>query len=142
MCLSLPFTNIHTNGSWFAGHIQFSRFCCVQVMLVLGSVYLVFMWTYAGLSAHWVYEVLNWNQPAAVVLYICLPVFLFFPWLFWSGVVALREYLGSRLGGQSSGGEVSDRYVPESHALVQDTNLDVESMELRTAEMGGVSQPL
>ena len=55
----------------------------MQWQLWYGSVFLVFMWVYHGLSARWVYDILNWEKPLAVVLYLFLPLFTFAGFAVW-----------------------------------------------------------
>ena len=44
----------------------------------------MFMWVYHGLSARWVYGILDWDKPLAVVLYLFLPLFTFAGFAAWS----------------------------------------------------------
>lgn len=46
----------------------------LQVMILYGSVYELFMWVYYGASDHWVYNALNWHTDKSVAVYILLPV--------------------------------------------------------------------
>ena len=57
----------------------------LQWQLWYGSAFLVFMWVYHGLSARWVYGILDWEKPLAVVLYLFLPLFTFAGFAAWSG---------------------------------------------------------
>ena len=54
-----------------------------QVVLVYGTVYLVFMFIYHGASSEWVYYVLDWDKPSALALYLTLPVVLFVTFVVW-----------------------------------------------------------
>lgn len=55
----------------------------MQVIILYGSVYELFMWIHFGASQHWVYDVLNWDVDKSVAVYILLPVvfvLLFYVW--------------------------------------------------------------
>lgn len=55
----------------------------MQVMILYGSVYELFMWVYYGASQHWVYDVLSWDVDKSVAVYVLLPlafVLLFYIW--------------------------------------------------------------
>ena len=53
------------------------------MVLWYGTIYTLFMWFYHAFSLHWVYDVLDWSQPSALVLYLLNPLFLFASFLFW-----------------------------------------------------------
>ena len=55
----------------------------LQVTLWYGSLYLVFMFIYYGASSEWVYWVLDWDRPSALVLYALLPLLLFAAFCVW-----------------------------------------------------------
>ena len=55
----------------------------VQVMILYGSVYELFMWMYFGASQQWAYDGLDWDVDKSVAVYILLPlafVLLFYVW--------------------------------------------------------------
>lgn len=55
----------------------------LQVMILYGSVYELFMWIYYGVAQHWMYDVLSWDMDKSVAVYILLPiafVLLFYIW--------------------------------------------------------------
>ena len=54
-----------------------------QVVLWYGTLYTLFMWFYHAFSLHWVYDVLDWSEPSALVLYLLNPLFLFASFLLW-----------------------------------------------------------
>lgn len=54
-----------------------------QVLLIYGTVYLVFMFIYHGASTEWVYSVLDWDKPASLGLYVFLPLALFISFVIW-----------------------------------------------------------
>ncbi len=59
------------------------HFTILQVMILYGSVYELFMWIYYGASDHWVYNAVTWHSDKSVVVYVLLPlayVVLFFVW--------------------------------------------------------------
>ena len=57
----------------------------LQVTLIYGTVYIVFMFIYYGASSEWVYYVLDWDKPSALGLYVFLPLALFVAFLIWCG---------------------------------------------------------
>ncbi|CAK0756813.1 hypothetical protein CVIRNUC_002486 [Coccomyxa viridis] len=68
-----------------------------QVTLWYGSLYLVFMFIYYGASSEWVYWVLDWDRPSALVLYALLPLLLFAAFCVWYWIALLREAVCKRL---------------------------------------------
>lgn len=54
-----------------------------QVLLIYGTVYLVFMFIYHDASTEWVYSVLDWDKPASLGLYVFLPLALFISFVIW-----------------------------------------------------------
>ena len=55
----------------------------MQVILIYGTVYLVFMFIYHGASTEWVYSVLDWDKPSSLALYVFLPLALFIAFVVW-----------------------------------------------------------
>ncbi|BDA46508.1 hypothetical protein COCOBI_08-6020 [Coccomyxa sp. Obi] len=62
-----------------------------QVILIYGTVYLVFMFIYHGASTEWVYSVLDWDKPSSLGLYVFLPLALFIAFVIWYWIALLRE---------------------------------------------------
>lgn len=82
--------------AWFS-KVPFSSYH-LQVMVLYGSVYELFMWIYYGASDRWVYNTVSWHTDKSVAVYVMLPlayVVLFFVWF---SVAALRNYLGFYCG--------------------------------------------
>ena len=55
----------------------------LQVMVLYGSAYELFMWIYYGASDRWVYNAVTWHTDKSVAVYVLLPlayVILFFVW--------------------------------------------------------------
>lgn len=59
------------------------HWCGLQVVLLYGTVYLVFMFIYHGASSEWVYSVLDWDKASSLALYVFLPLALFISFLIW-----------------------------------------------------------
>ena len=59
----------------------------MQVILIYGTVYLVFMFIYHGASTEWVYSVLDWDKPSSLALYVFLPLALFIAFVVWCAPV-------------------------------------------------------
>ena len=92
-----------------------------QACLLYGTLYTLFMWSYHAASLHWVYYILDWTKPEALLLYALNPLFLFASFAAWYaslpcmrlshsfraqlivmlicryGVACAREWLGSKL---------------------------------------------
>ncbi|DBA94096.1 TPA: hypothetical protein ACH3X1_001740 [Trebouxia sp. C0004] len=84
--------------AWFS-KVPFTSYH-LQVMVLYGSVYELFMWIYYGASDHWVYNSVTWHTDTSVAVYVLLPlayVVLFFVWF---AVATLRNYLGFYCGSQ------------------------------------------
>lgn len=81
---------------WFS-KVPFASYH-LQVMILYGCVYELFMWVYYGASDHWVYNTLDWYTDKSAVVYILLPlgyVVLFFVWF---AVASLRNCMGFQCG--------------------------------------------
>ncbi|EIE23835.1 hypothetical protein COCSUDRAFT_62367 [Coccomyxa subellipsoidea C-169] len=83
------------NNGFILMDVLFSRVPFVsyhyQVLLIYGTVYLVFMFIYYGASTEWVYVVLDWDKPASLGLYVFLPFALFISFVIWYWIALLRE---------------------------------------------------
>ncbi|KAL0030110.1 hypothetical protein WJX79_008252 [Trebouxia sp. C0005] len=84
--------------AWFS-KVPFTSYH-LQVLMLYGSAYELFMWIYYGASDHWVYNAVSWHIDNSVAVYVLLPlayVILFFVWFV---VATLRNYLGFYCGSQ------------------------------------------
>lgn len=61
----------------------------LQLSLLYGSIYLVFMWIRYAIAHNWVYDTLSWAEGKHIAQYCLLPVALFIAFLIWWVLICL-----------------------------------------------------
>ncbi|KAI3424196.1 hypothetical protein D9Q98_009552 [Chlorella vulgaris] len=62
-----------------------------QLLLLYGTVYLVFVWIYFGASGVWVYSILDWSRSRNFFVYLVLPGMLAIAFWLYLGLAWLRD---------------------------------------------------
>jgi len=65
----------------------------VQVPVLYGTVYLIFMWLYETGTQKWIYKALNWESAISIAFYIALPLLLILSYIIMFMVAGFRELI-------------------------------------------------